>query len=78
MGKNLHCCRACGHDGTPVVSGGHAYRSIDMPSYTTLITPAELQTLQAGGAPLLVFDCSFDLAQPDAGAQLYHAAHIFN
>ncbi|MDF1482750.1 sulfurtransferase [Extensimonas sp. H3M7-6] len=47
-----------------------------MPSYTTLITPAELQALQAGGAPLLVFDCSFDLAQPDAGAQQYHAAHI--
>ena len=47
-----------------------------MPAYTTLITAAELQALQASGAPLLLFDCSFDLAQPEAGTQQYRTAHI--
>lgn len=45
-------------------------------TYTTLISVPELQALQASGAPLMVFDCSFDLAQPSAGAQQYEAAHI--
>ncbi len=45
-------------------------------TYTTLIPAQQLQALQAGGAPLTVFDCTFDLAQPEAGAQLYRAAHI--
>ena len=30
--------------------------------YTHLISVDQLQALQASGAPLLVFDCSFDLA----------------
>jgi thiosulfate/3-mercaptopyruvate sulfurtransferase len=32
--------------------------------------------LQARGAPLMVFDCSFDLAKPDAGYEQYLDAHI--
>ncbi|WP_440112646.1 sulfurtransferase [Acidovorax sp. BL-A-41-H1] len=47
-----------------------------MTPYTTLISATELQALMAGGAPLMVFDCSFDLMQPSAGAQQYAAAHI--
>ncbi len=44
--------------------------------YTTLISIDQLQTLQASGQPCMVFDCTFDLAQPDAGAQQYRSAHI--
>ncbi len=45
-------------------------------SYNTLISAEQLRALQAAGGPLLVFDCSFDLARPDAGAEHYRAAHI--
>ncbi len=45
-------------------------------TYTTLISATELQTLIASGAPLMVFDCSFDLMQSSAGAQQYAQAHI--
>ena len=41
--------------------------------YSTIISVAQLQNLQQ---PFMVFDCSFDLAQPDAGEQAYRAAHI--
>ena len=44
--------------------------------YTTLISAEQLHALQAGAAPLMVFDCSFDLAQPEAGFEHYRAAHI--
>jgi thiosulfate/3-mercaptopyruvate sulfurtransferase len=44
--------------------------------YTTLITVEELMTLQRGGARLMVFDCSFDLANPAAGEEAYRKAHI--
>ena len=44
--------------------------------YTTLISAEQLMALQASGAPLMVFDCSFDLMKPEAGTQLYRAAHI--
>jgi thiosulfate/3-mercaptopyruvate sulfurtransferase len=44
--------------------------------YTTLISVSELQALQSNGAPLLVFDCSFDLAQPDAGRDMFAQSHI--
>ncbi|MEO6852586.1 MAG: sulfurtransferase, partial [Rhodoferax sp.] len=44
--------------------------------YTTLISVAQLQALQHSGQPFMVFDCSFDLVQPDAGEQQYRAAHI--
>ena len=45
-------------------------------TYTTLITVAQLQALQAQGQPLMVFDCSFELMQPQAGRQQYLEAHI--
>lgn len=44
--------------------------------YTTLISPAALQALIASGQALRVFDCSFDLMQPDAGDAQYAAAHL--
>jgi thiosulfate/3-mercaptopyruvate sulfurtransferase len=45
-------------------------------AYTTLITAEQLQALRAAGAPLMLFDCSFDLANPAAGEEQYHRAHI--
>jgi thiosulfate/3-mercaptopyruvate sulfurtransferase len=53
-----------------------------MNHFTTLISVAELQTLQASPAsqsqttPLMVFDCSFDLMKPSAGYESYWASHI--
>ena len=44
--------------------------------YTTLITVEQLQALQARHAPLMVFDCSFELMNPDAADRLYAEAHI--
>nr|WP_315425738.1 sulfurtransferase [uncultured Albidiferax sp.] len=44
--------------------------------YTTLISVEQLQALEHSGKPYMVFDCSFDLVQPDAGEQQYRAAHI--
>lgn len=44
--------------------------------YSTLIQAHELHALHASGAPVLVFDCSFDLAQPQAGARSYQEGHI--
>ncbi|SEA89224.1 sulfurtransferase [Variovorax sp. YR216] len=44
--------------------------------YTTLISVEQLQALKASEARLMVFDCTFDLMKPDAGAQLYRTAHI--
>lgn len=41
-----------------------------------LISVAQLQALQASAAPLLVFDCSFELGQPSAGDAQYAQAHI--
>ena len=45
-------------------------------NYTTLISAEELQALMKNGQPLRVFDCSFDLMQPHAGAKLYLESHI--
>ena len=39
--------------------------------YSTLISSEQLQALRDSGTPLMVFDCSFDLMQPDAGATQY-------
>ena len=47
-----------------------------MTTYTTLISAPDLQALIASGTPLMVFDCSFELMQPTAGAQQYAQAHI--
>lgn len=43
---------------------------------STLISAPQLQALMAQGAPLMVFDCSFDLMQPAVGRAQYLAAHI--
>lgn len=45
-------------------------------SYTHLITAQELQALQASGAPLLVFDCSSELGNPDKADELFADKHI--
>ena len=44
--------------------------------YTTLISSEQLQALMASGAPLRVFDCTFDLMQPHLGDQQYQQSHI--
>lgn len=44
--------------------------------YTTLISTEQLKALQMSGQPLMVFDCSFDLMKPEAGAAMYQQAHI--
>ena len=44
--------------------------------YTTLISTSALQELLHSGAPCMVFDCSFDLGQPDAGIQMFEASHL--
>ena len=46
------------------------------PSYTTLMSVAELKTLQTSGQPLMLFDCSFDLMNPAAGELMYRESHI--
>ena len=45
-------------------------------NYTTLISVSELQAMMTSGAPLVVFDCSFDLTKPQAGDQQYLESHI--
>ena len=45
-------------------------------AYTTLINAAELMALQAAGTPLVLLDCSFDLADPEAGARAHAAGHL--
>jgi thiosulfate/3-mercaptopyruvate sulfurtransferase len=47
-----------------------------MTTYSTLITPTQLQALQASGAPLQIWDCSFDLMNTAAGAQAFAQVHI--
>jgi len=44
--------------------------------YTTLISVPQLQTLMAGGQPLMVFDCSFELVKPAGGDAQYLEQHI--
>ncbi|OIN92479.1 MAG: sulfurtransferase [Comamonadaceae bacterium CG1_02_60_18] len=44
--------------------------------YTTLISVPQLQALQKSSAPLVVFDCSFELSQPAAGDAQYAQCHI--
>jgi thiosulfate/3-mercaptopyruvate sulfurtransferase len=45
-------------------------------NFNTLISVQELQTLQASQQPLMIFDCSFDLAKPEAGYAQYLESHI--
>lgn len=44
--------------------------------YTTLISVAQLQALQASATPAVVFDCSCDLMKPEAGLAQYLESHI--
>ncbi|KHJ64119.1 3-mercaptopyruvate sulfurtransferase, partial [Burkholderia glumae] len=45
--------------------------------YTTLISADNLaERLAAAPDSLIVFDCRFDLTDPDAGAQAYAAGHL--
>ena len=44
--------------------------------YSTLISSEQLQALHADGAPLMVFDCTFDLMKPSAGAVQFTDVHI--
>ncbi len=44
--------------------------------YTPLISVQQLQTLQASGQPLMVFDCSFELMKPLEGDAQYLQAHV--
>jgi len=44
--------------------------------YTTLISAPQLQALRDTDIPCMVFDCSFDLLQPDAGPAMYAHSHI--
>lgn len=44
--------------------------------FTTLISARELQQLMSSGAPLRVFDCSFELMKPDAGTAQFADEHI--
>jgi thiosulfate/3-mercaptopyruvate sulfurtransferase len=41
-----------------------------------LITVDELRALQAGGAPLVLLDCGFELADPGAGERAHAAGHL--
>ena len=45
-------------------------------NFSTLISVQELQALQASNQPQMIFDCSFDLAKPEAGYAQYLASHI--
>jgi thiosulfate/3-mercaptopyruvate sulfurtransferase len=44
--------------------------------YTTLIAAPSLRTLLSSNAPPLIFDCSFDLANPTTGRALFEERHI--
>ena len=47
-----------------------------MPVYRSLISAAELLAFRVGGAPLVLLDCSFDLADPGAGERTHAEAHL--
>ena len=44
--------------------------------YTTLISTAQLRDLRASGKPQMLFDCSFELMDAQAGDVQYREAHI--
>jgi thiosulfate/3-mercaptopyruvate sulfurtransferase len=44
--------------------------------FTTLISAAQLQALHSSGAPLVLLDCGFDLADPAAGERAWAAGHL--
>ena len=44
--------------------------------FTTLISTSQLRALQASGADVQIWDCSFDLMAPTAGQEAYAQGHI--
>ncbi len=44
--------------------------------YTTLISAEQLQSLMTSGQPCMVFDCSFNLMDAQAGVAMFTEAHI--
>jgi thiosulfate/3-mercaptopyruvate sulfurtransferase len=44
--------------------------------YSTLISVAQLRSLQASRADCQIWDCSFDLMNPSAGREAFASAHI--
>ncbi len=44
--------------------------------HTTLISVSDLQALQKSQQPFMIFDCSFELNQPETGVQKFAEAHI--
>ena len=46
------------------------------PPFTHLISADQLMALQASGAPLAVFDCSFDLADPAKASEMFAGKRI--
>ncbi len=44
--------------------------------YTTLISAEQLHAVQQSGQPLMIFDCSYNLADPAAGQQQFAQSHI--
>jgi thiosulfate/3-mercaptopyruvate sulfurtransferase len=44
--------------------------------YTTLITAPQLKELRQSDRPHMVFDCSFELMQPEGGDRQYGESHI--
>lgn len=44
--------------------------------YTTLISANQLQTVMREQTPLRIFDCTFDLMQPQAGQAQYLESHV--
>ncbi|MFZ2988263.1 MAG: sulfurtransferase, partial [Ideonella sp.] len=47
-----------------------------MSAPTALISAPELQKLLAGSTPPVLLDCSFDLADPQAGERAFETAHL--
>lgn len=45
-------------------------------TYSTIISVNQLQQLMQAGKPLMVFDCSFDLGDPQLGREQYKEGHI--
>jgi len=44
--------------------------------YTTLISAEQVIQLQNAKAPLMVFDCSFDLTRSEAGGEMFAQSHM--
>ena len=47
-----------------------------MTIFNTLISALQLKDFQSSNSPLMVFDCSFDLAKPSLGYEQYLESHI--